>query len=631
MRNTQAKAKTKVIDRRPFLLALLTGGLVLLGVTLAHAQDQKTITAFGYSTFGELKYGPDTTHLEYVNPDAPKGGEIAIWWPGTFDTFNPYTAKGQPAYLANIAYESIMVGTLDEVNSIYCYLCESLEYPEDESWVIFHLRKDVTFSDGTPMTAHDVAYSHHKLLDEGLPSFAEAVKILIPKAEALDDYTVKFTFGADVPKKDLIGQAGGTPVWSKAWMESNNYKLSESSLEMPIGTAPYMLDSYDINQRIVYKRNPNFWGADNAFNVGQNNFDRIRVEYFADSEAAFEGFKAGAYTFREENSSLVWATRYDFPALENGWVIKEELDSGVMPAATGFIYNLRREKLQDRRVRQALALMFNFDWTNKTLQYGLFDQRQSFWQGMDMEAKGKPEGAELAYLESVKDMIDPSILTDDAALSHVSDPDRQLDRKNLRAALALMEEAGWTTGDDGLLRNAAGQTLDIELLEDSPSFDRILLPYVENLKQLGVNIRYNRVDPAQHGERMRTFDFDLYFGGYSNQMEESIGIEQRYGTKGLGDIFNPAGYASPAVDKLIEDVVASTSREEMAAGVRAIDRILRFEHFVTPAWYKANYWLSYYDMFDHPENLPPYGLGQLSIWWYDAAKADALKAAGALK
>ncbi|MEO8529677.1 MAG: extracellular solute-binding protein [Deltaproteobacteria bacterium] len=626
-----AKAKAKVIDRRPFLVALLTGGLILLGATLAVAQDQKTITSYGYSTFGTLKYPQDIKHLDYVNPDAPKGGEISVWFPGTFDTFNPYTAKGQPAYLANIAYESILTSTLDEVNSLYCYLCETLEYPEDESWVIFHLRHDVTFSDGTPLTAQDVVYSHYKLLDEGLPSYAETVKLLIPKAEALDDYTVKFTFGADVPKKDLIGQAGGTPVWSKAWMEANDYKLSESSLKMPIGSAPYMLDSYDINQRIVYKRNPNFWGANQPFNIGQNNFDTIRVEYFADSDAAFEGFKAGAYTFREENSSIVWATRYDFPALSKGWVIKTELDSGVMPPATGFITNLRREKFQDRRVRQALALMFNFDWTNKTLQYGLFDQRQSFWQGMDMEAKGKPEGEELAFLESVKDMIDPSILTDDVALAHVSDADRQLDRKNLRKALALMEDAGWTTGTDGLLRNAEGKTFDVELLEDNPGFDRVLLPYVENLKQLGVNVNYNRIDPAQYGERQRTFDYDMIYGVYSNAMEESIGIEQRYGTEGLGDIFNPSGYASPAVDKLIKDVVTSKSRDSMAAGVRAIDRILRHEQFLTPAWYKANYWLAYYDMYEHPATLPQYGLGQLSIWWYNAEKAEKLKAEGALK
>ena len=627
----RARTKARTVDRRPFVALLLAGGLLIGGVSVARSQDQTIIETHGYSTFGELKYPEGFARLDYVNPDAPKGGEMSVWFSGTFDTFNPYTAKGRAGYLSTIASESILVSTLDEVSAAYCYLCTSMEYPEDESWVIFHLRDDVTFSDGTPMTAEDVVYSHNKLLDEGLPSYAEMVRILIPTAEALDEHTVKFTFGADVPKKDLIFQAGGVPVWSKKWMEENNYRLDESSLKMPIATGPYMLGSYDINQRIVYVRNPNFWGADHPMNIGQNNFDSIRVEYFADTDAAFEGFKAGVYTFRQENSSVTWATQYDFPALDKGWVIKEEPENKVMPPAVGFTFNLRREKFADPRVREAIGLMYNFSWTNETLQYGLFKQRDSFWQGQDMEAKGKPEGLELEYLQSVADLIDPAILTDEVTMPHQSDASRQLDRRNLRRALALMEEAGWTPGDDGLLRNEKGETLDLEILEDSPTFDRIILPYVENLKQLGVNATYERVDPAQYGERQRVFDYDMVYGLYRNAMEEGIGMEQRFGSEGVKDIFSPAGYASEAVDALIKKVVASKSREEMAAAVRAVDRILRSEHFQIPTWYNGTYWLAYYDMFEHPDPLPDYGLGQLSLWWVNQEKADALKAAGALK
>ena len=626
-----ARTKAAKIDLRPLIGALLTGSALFFMAGIARGQDAATVTTYGYSTFGDLKYPADMTHFDYVNPDAPKGGEISISADGTFDTFNPYSAKGEPAALASIAYESLLVGTSDEISAQYCYICETMEYPEDKAWVIFHMRKDVTFSDGSPLTAHDVVYSHYKLLDEGLPSYAEAVRELIPTAEVIDDYTVKFIFNPDKPKKDLIPQAGGIPIWSKAWMETNKYKLNESSLEMPIGSGPYMLDSYEVNRQVIYKRNDKFWGDKHPTNIGQNNFDRIRVEYFGDPEAAFEGFKAGIYTFREETSSITWATQYDFPALTNKWVVKSEIPSQIMPPASGMVFNLRRPILQDVRVRRALGLMYNFEWTNQTLQFGLFNQRQSYWQNQDMEAKGKPEGRELELLESVKDNIAPEVLTEDVFMAHTSSPDRQLDRGNLRAALALMEEAGWTSGDDGLLRNADGKTFDIEFLESRPQFDRILLPYVENLKQLGVNVTYNRVDPAQYGERMRTFDYDIIYGGYRNAMEEGIGLTQRFGTDGLGDVFNPAGYASAAVDALAEVIVKADSREEMAAGVRAVDRILRREYFMIPAWYKAGSWVAYYDMYEHPENMPPYGLGHLTFWWFNAEKAEALKAAGAFK
>lgn len=631
MRRAEVRAKVAVIDLKATFATLLTAtALIALG-TMALAQDAKTITTHGYSTYGDLKYGPDIAHLDYVNPNAPKGGEYSSWTSGVFDTFNPYSSKGEPAALANIAFESILTSTSDEISADYCYLCETMEYPEDLAWVIFHLRKDVTFSDGSPLTAEDVVYSHYKLLDEGLPSYASAVRDLIPTAEALDPYTVKFTFNPTAPKKDLIPQAGGTPVWSKAWMEANNYKLSESSLVMPIGSGPYMLDTYESNRSITYKRNEKFWGAAHPFNVGQNNFDKIRIVYFGDADSAMQGFIAGLYTFRQESSSLSWATKYDFPAMTDGSVVKQTLPSQSMPAATGMIFNLNRDQLKDRRVRTAIGMMFNFEWTNETLQYGLFEHRDSFWQGQDMEAKGKPEGRELELLESVKDKIDPAILTEDVVMAHASDGSRQIDRTNLRNALALMEEAGYVTGDDGLLRNAEGKTLDIVFLESRPAFDRVLLPYIENLKQMGVNITYNRIDPSQFGERLRTFDYDMIYGGYSNSMEEGIGITQRYGSEGLGDVFNPANYSAEAVDILAKSVELAKTREEMAAAVRAIDRIMRYDYFMVPAWYKADYWVAYYDFYEHPENLPPYALGDMTIWWSNAEKAAALKAAGAFE
>ncbi len=610
-------------------------GLVLLAIgallgSKALAEDETIITSHGYSTFGELKYPADFPHLDYVNPEAPKGGTISISAQGTFDSFNPYSREGRAGALSTIGYESLMIGTADEVSADYCLICTHLEYPESEDWVIFHMRPEARFSDGTPLTAHDVVFSHMLLLEQGLPSYAQAVGELIPLVEALDDYTVKFTFGEDVPRKNLINQAGGTPIWSRAWYEETGARLDESRLEISPGSGPYMLDGFDINRSITYRRNPDYWGNDLPINQGRNNFDVIRVEYFADATAAFEAFKAGEYTFRQENSSLQWATQYDFPALNNGHVVKTELPNGNLPPATGFVMNLQRPQFEDVRARQAIALMFNFTWTNETLQYGLFEQRESFWQNSALAAQGVPEGRELEILQSVADLIDPEILTEPVTMPHTSG-EQQLDRANLRAAIALMEEAGWESGDDGLLRNAQGQVFTLEFLADNPTLDRIILPYVDNLTRLGVRATYNRVDPAQYTNRERSFDWDMILDGYNNGLEEGIGLGQRFGSDGLGDLFNPASFSHPAVDKIIETVIEADSFDEMAAGVRAIDRIMRREMFIIPTWYNPNYWVAYFDMFEHPDPLPPYALGHLDFWWFNEDKAESLRAAGALR
>lgn len=627
----RALALAVPLSRKGMWLAsglLLGAGLLALP---AFAQET-TITSHGYSTFGELKYPADFAHLEYVNPDAPKGGEISTSALGTFDSMNPYAREGRAGALSTVGYETLLIGTADEVSAEYCLLCTSIEYPESEDWVIFHMNPAARFSDGTPLTAHDVAFSHHLLLEQGLPSYASEVGRLIPKAEALDDHTVKFTFGEGVPRKNLINQAGGTPVWSQAWFEETGARLDESRLEISPGSGPYVLESVSVNERITYVRNPDYWGNDLPINQGRNNFDRIRIEYFADTDAAFEAFKAGEFTFRQENSSLSWATRYDFPALNNGWITKAELPNGNLPSAVGFVFNLQRDKFQDVRVRQALALMFNFTWTNEDLQYGLFSQRESFWQNSDLQAQGVPEGLELQYLTELGDLIDPAILTDEVTLPHTSDGRAAVDRRNLSRALDLMAEAGWEPGDDGKLYKD-GQAFTLEFLSDQPSFDRILIPYVDSLNRLlGEGAAtYSRVDPAQYTDRQRNFDFDMIYDGYTTSLEEGIGLGQKFGTDGLGDVFNPASYADPAVDALIEKVVDATSSAEMQAAVRAIDRIMRRDLFVVPTWYNPNFWVAYFDQYAHPESLPPYALGQFDFWWYDKDKAEALVAAGALR
>ncbi|MEO0357436.1 MAG: ABC transporter substrate-binding protein, partial [Pseudomonadota bacterium] len=353
----------------------------------------------------------------------------------------------------------------------------------------------------------------------------------------------------------------------------------------------------------------------------------------ADSSAAFEGFKAGAYTFRQENSSRNWATGYDFQALNDGHVVQTTLPNGNIPRASGMVFNLARPQFADRRVREAISLAYNFTWTNDTLQYGLFDQRASFWQNSENAATGVPEGAELALLESLGDLIDPAILTEPVTQPHTSG-DRQADRRNLRRAAQLLDDAGWVIDEDATdnLRRKNGETLKLEFLERSPTFDRIILPYIENLKTMGIDASYERVDPSQYTNRSRDRDYDMIFDSYAMADLPSTGLRQKFG----GDtyetsLFNPAGFKHPAVEELMDYVVAATTTDEVRTGARAIDRIMRRELFIIPTWYLSNYWVSFYDMFEHPDPLPPHALGNLDFWWYNADKADALRAQGALR
>lgn len=630
-------AKAQVPDRSA-LIRWAGAGLAVLALAgwavSAKAEDQKVIVSHGISTFGELKYPADFTP-DYVNPDAPKGGEISEWAFGTFDSMNPYSVKGVAGVASSIFYESILTGTADEIGSAYCLLCTTMEYPEDRSWVIFHLRPEVKFSDGTPMTADDVVFSFDILRTKGLSDFRTVFNEQVEGAVAIDAHTVKFSFKPGVPYRDLPAGMGGLPIFSKANYEAKKRDLEESSLEPFLGTAPYVLDKLVPSQTIVYRRNPDYWGKDLPINKGQNNFDTIRYEYFGDSAAAFEGFKGGAYTFRVENSSKTWATGYDFPKVTSGKVIKAELPNGDIANGQAFLFNLRREKFQDPRVREAIGLMFNFEWSNQTLFYGLYARINSVWENSQMAATGAPGDAEKALLQPLVDQgLEPaSILTDDPVMAPASG-DKQLDRGNLRKASALLDDAGWAVGDDGVRRNARGEKLTVELLNDNPAFDRIINPYVENLKALGVDALMTGVDPAQMEERTRppSYDFDIIVGNAGNSYEPGAELKQYYGSQTADQsTFNVMGLKSKAADILIDEAIAARTREDLDVVTRALDRVLRAERFWVPQWYKNVYTVAYYDMFEHPEKLPPHALGELSFWWFNADKAAALKAAGVLK
>lgn len=637
MTHSRTALRTRTIDRAPLMrwFAMINLSLIVLlaGVHLARAQDT-IITSHGFADFGELKYPEGFAHFDYVNPDAPHGGQLSYAAQGTFDNFNPYTRKGRAGARSADHYESLLVASYDEPGSAYGLLAESLEYPETQDWVIFNIRPEARFSDGTPVTAEDVVFSHNLLLDQGLKSYAEAVRKMIPSAEVLGPLRVKFNFAPDIPRKSLISQVGGTPVFSKAWFEADpeNRRLDETRMEPGIGSAPYVLDSFDINRRIVYKRNPDYWGDAINVNVGRNNFESIRIEYFSDSVAAMEAFKAGEFTFRQENNSKSWATAYDFPALEAGNVVREELIDGDVPAAVGFVMNMSRPQFQDIRVREAVQLAFNFEWTNESLQFGLFQQRHSFWQGTALEAKGVAEGRELEILQSLGDLIDPVLLTDEPISAHSSRARRQNDRRNLRTAMQLLDDAGWLVGDDGIRRDASGQTLKIEFLSDRASLDRLILPFVSNLTTMGIEAKYNRIDSSQFTLRRRDRDFDMISSGYSMYLEPSTGLYQKFGMEAVEySVFNPAGIADPGMEVLIDNIVASTEGAELRANARALDRVMRAKRFMVPTWYLGKYWVAYWNMYEHPANLPPYALGDEDLWWIDADKAAALKSSGALR
>ncbi|MDJ1017202.1 MAG: extracellular solute-binding protein [Paracoccaceae bacterium] len=638
---TTTRPKGRAIARRKVMpnLALKWLGAGALGLialatsaAVARAEGHEAVAvAHGVSNFGAPKYGPDMTHLDYVNPDAPKGGEIATWAQGNFDSFNNYTRKGVSGAGMSLMYESILTTSADDAYGVYCYLCETMEYPESRDWVIFNLRQDVTFRDGVAMTAEDVKFTHDLFMEQGLPEYVNVVQGFVDAVEILDTHKIKFTFTEQAPRREVISFAGGTPVFSKAWFEETGARIDESTLEPFMGTGPYQIASFDVGRQIVYERNPNWWGADHPFSIGTFNFDTIRYEYFADSSAALEAFKAGEYTFRSENSSKDWATGYDFPAVERGDVVVGELPDGTIGSAQSFVFNLRREKWQDPRTREAVRLMFNFEFSNESLFFGLYERVNSFWENSPLEATGAPTEAEIALLQPLVDegLLDAALLADDAMMAPTSGP-RNFDRRNLRAAAGLLDEAGWIVGDDGI-RRRDGEVLDLIILSFSPAFDRIINPYIENLVRLGIDAKLERVDISQYVDRRRTSDYDLVNHTFSMGFEPGFGLRQWYGSETAEDSSrNLMGLQNEAVDRLLEHVIEAETLEELTTATHALDRTLRSLGFWVQQWFKDVHTVAYYNMYRHPDPLPPYALGQFEFWWHDADAEARLREAGAL-
>ncbi|WP_085306731.1 extracellular solute-binding protein [Planktotalea arctica] len=645
--SSKSPIRELVLKRRDVMLGMAASGAgAAMGFQpgFARASDgtSELVKSHGYSFFGDLKYPPDFTHFDYVNPDAPKGGEISMSARGTFDGMNRWASKGRPGLYSGLVAEAMLARApfdeavpADSITDSYCHLAKSVEYPKSKEWCVFHIRPEARFSDGTQLTAHDAAFTHSLFLEQGIRSFARSVKQRISSVEAIDDLTLRATFVDGISRRSLISQVGSTPVFSKAWYEKTGERLDEPSLLTPLGSGPYVVDDFDINRYIIYKRNPDYWGWHLPVNVGRHNFDRVRVEYFLDETAEFEAFKAGEYTFRQEGSTKRWATGYDFPGVQSGSIKREELPDGLPPSPVGFVFNMQRAPFTDIRVREALSLAFNFEWVSASLQYGLTTQRHSFVQNTPLEAKGPPSGLEKVLLETLGDLVPAEMMRDDAVRAHTSNPDTVSDRRNQRKALKLLQDAGWSVGSDGKFRDADGTLVEFDIMLSSSTSDTaeaIITTYVQTLNKWGITAGMDKVDSAQYQGRFLDKDFDMMYTRNHAFMSAGTGLNQLYGSEtAIVSSYNPQSLQSPLVDAIIEGSLQTSSREEEEAALMALDRALRYLRIQIPSGYVAENWVASYDMYEHPENLPPLALGALDFWWFNQDKYEALKASGALR
>jgi microcin C transport system substrate-binding protein len=600
--------------RLPFGLALT---LALVAPSWVTAQE--VAPAHGVAMHGDLKYGPDFQHFDYVNPNAPKGGTVTFSAVGSFDSFNPYIIKGDPAVGITLLYESLTTQSLDEPFSEYGLLAGSIEMPEDRSWVAFTLRPEARWHDGKPVTVEDVIWSLETLREKGAPFYRYYYKN-VKSVEATGERRVKFTFDQTV-NRELPLIIGQLPILPKHYFAGREF--DRTTLEPPLGSGPYRIKSFEPGRTVVYERVADYWGADLPVSRGSNNFDEVRYEYYRDANVAMEAFKAGAYDLRLENASKFWATAYTGPMFDAGWIVKEEIPNQLGTGMQGFAFILRRPLFQDPKVRQALAYAFDFEWTNRTIMYGQYARTQSYFSNTELGAQGLPSAAELALLESFRDQLPEEVFTQ---VYHAPSAEGEGGiRQNLRTALRLLGEAGWQV-EGGKLVNAQGQPFRFEILLNGPSFERHTLPFVKNLERLGIAATVRTVDPAQYQNRMNEFDFDMTVEAFGQSL--SPGNEQRdyWGSEAAGTpgSRNTIGITNPAVDHLIDKIIQAPTREDLVTATRALDRVLLWGHYVIPHWHTRTFRVAYWDKFDRPNTTPPYGLPLFS-WWVDPVKVAAVE------
>ena len=604
----------------------LTCAAALFGLVLcaAAAAGPAGEARHGLSVFGELKYGPEFEHFDYVNSGAPKGGEIKLSVVGSFDSINPFILKGEVEdflrFNLNVVFDSLMAAAGDEPDSFYGLIAESAELAPDRSSILYTLRDGARWHDGAPITAEDVVFSFESLKDHGHPRFRLIYRD-IESAEAMGANQVRFRFKAGAENRDLPSLTASMPVFSKAFFATHEF--DKTTLQPILGSGPYRMDDVDAGRSVTYARVPDYWARDLPVNRGRYNFDRVRIDYYRDREIDMEAFKAHAYDFREEFTSKIWATAYDFPAAARGLVVRETLPDERPSGTQAFFLNARHDKFNDPRVRKALGYAFDFEWTNKNIFYGQYKRTRSMFENSPMAARELPSPEEIAFLETNRDRLPPEVFTT-VYNPPATDGSGKL-RQNLRTARTLLREAGWMV-EDGQLRNAAGEALEIEFLIDQPTFERVIGPFIRNLERLGIAGRIRLVDSAQYQSRLEQFDYDVITARFV--MSLTPGIEQRnmWGSDAaaLPGSFNLSGIADPAVDALIEEVIGAADRDSLITAVRALDRVLMWNHYVIPQWFKAAHNIAYWNTFGRPATKPCYAPGYPDTWWYDEAKARAL-------
>ena len=575
--------------------------------------------AHGIAMHGEPKYGPDFAHLDYVNPDAPRGGAMRRAATGTFDNLNPFIIKGVVAHGRHHVFESLLKRTWDEPFSLYGLIAESIEVPDDRSSVAFTLRPEARWHDGSPITVDDVIFSWETLKEQGRPNHRLYYN-KVRRIERPDARTVRFHFDSDPPDRELPLILGLMPIISKAYYADVTFE--QTTLTPPLGSGPYAIESVDAGRSIVYRRNPDYWGRDLPINRGQHNVERISYDYYRDDDVMMEAFRAGEYDLRLERSATRWATGYDFPAVEDGRVTLEQLPHGRPSGMFAMVFNTRRDVFAERAVRYALSLAFDFDWVNRALLQGAYVRTNSIFDNSELGARGLPEGGELALLEPHRDMLPPELF--DTAY-HAPAVEGGL-RRNLAAARRLLAEAGWEVREGALVRASDGLPMAFEILLANPGNERIALAFARNLERLGVEARVRTVDTAQYQYRRNVYDFDMIV--YRWGMSLSPGNEQAFywgaaaadeeGTR------NYPGIRDPAVDGLIARMTEARARGDFVDVVRAMDRVLMWGHYLLPLYHLNDDRYAYWDKYGRPEVIPVYGT-VLDTWWEEPGRAEALE------
>ena len=571
----------------------------------------------GLAMHGDLKYPSDFKHFDYVNPKAPKGGEVKLWARGGYDTFNPYVVKGRSGAGVGHLFETLMVSSADEAFSEYGLLAETVETPEDRSWVEFTMRADAKWHDGKPVTVDDVIWTFKMLKSKGRPFFRYYYADVREPVKT-GDRKVRFNFSGGV-NRELPLIVGQLPVLPKHYWEGREFEAT--TLEPPLGSGPYRIKEFEANRHIVYERVPDYWGKDHPTRVGFNNYDRIRYDYYRDTTVSVEAFKSGTFDFRSENASKVWATAYETPAKRDGMLIKKTFEHNRPAGMQGFVMNQRRAQFTDSKVREALAYAFDFEWSNKALFYGQYVRTRSFFDNSELASAEIPKGDVLAILEKYRGRIPDEVFT------KVYEPPKTDGsgniRRNLRAALTLLKQAGWTVDPKTKkLTNAKnGETMSFEILLISPLFERIVLPYIRNLKRLGVDARVRTVESAQYKERLDNYDFDMIVTTWGQSA--SPGNEQRsyWGTESASRKAsrNLSGIKDPVLDELIELIISAPDRKSLVTRVRALDAVLQWKHLAVPHWHIPYDRLVFWNRFGQPAITPDQGT-QFMAWWIDPAK-----------